>query len=56
MIFQKYQRLSALLHVKARPLEKDGSFVNAMGETQSFNAAIESDVLSEIEVIEKLNG
>ena len=37
-------------------LEKDGSFVNAMGETQTFNAAIESDVLSEIEVIEKLNG
>ena len=37
-------------------LEKDGSFVNAMGETQSFNAAIESDDLSEIEVIEKLNG
>lgn len=37
-------------------LEKDGSFVNAMGETQSFNAAIESDALSEIEVIEKLNG
>ena len=37
-------------------LEKDGSFVNAMGETQTFNAAIESDVLSEIDVIEKLNG
>ncbi|WP_458456991.1 molybdopterin-dependent oxidoreductase [Methanobrevibacter sp.] len=37
-------------------LEKDGSFVNAMGETQTFNAAIESDVLSQIEVIEKLNG
>jgi formate dehydrogenase major subunit len=37
-------------------LEKDGSFVNAMGETQNFNATIESDVLSEIEVIEKLNG
>lgn len=37
-------------------LEKDGSFVNAMGETQTFNAAVESDVLSEIEVIEKLNG
>ena len=37
-------------------LEKDGSFVNAMGQTQSFNAAIESDVLSEIEVIEKLKG
>lgn len=37
-------------------LEKDGSFVNAMGDVQSFNAAIESDVLSEIEVIEKLNG
>ena len=37
-------------------LEKDGSFVNAMGETQNFNAAIESDALSVIEVIEKLNG
>ena len=37
-------------------LEKDGSFVNAMGDTQTFNAAIESDVLSEIEVIEKLDG
>ena len=37
-------------------LEKDGSFVNAMGDVQTFNAAIESDVLSEIEVIEKLNG
>ncbi|WP_410319808.1 molybdopterin-dependent oxidoreductase [Methanobrevibacter sp.] len=37
-------------------LEKDGSFVNAMGETQSFTAAVESDALSEIEIIEKLNG
>ncbi len=37
-------------------LEKDGSFVNAMGDAQTFNAAIESDALSEIEVIEKLNG
>ncbi|MBE6500728.1 MAG: hypothetical protein E7Z80_09380 [Methanobrevibacter thaueri] len=37
-------------------LEKDGSFVNAMGETQMFTAAIESDALSEIEIIEKLNG
>ena len=37
-------------------LEKDGSFVNAMGETQMFAAAVESDVLSEIEIIEKLNG
>ena len=37
-------------------LEKDGSFVNAMGETQIFAAAVESDVLSEIEIIEKLNG
>jgi formate dehydrogenase major subunit len=37
-------------------LEKDGSFVNAMGDTQTFNAVVESDVLSESEVIEKLNG
>ncbi|WP_296812107.1 molybdopterin-dependent oxidoreductase [uncultured Methanobrevibacter sp.] len=37
-------------------LEKDGSFVNAMGETQIFTAAVESDALSEIEIIEKLNG
>jgi formate dehydrogenase major subunit len=36
-------------------LEQDGSFVNAMGETQSFTAVIESDNLSEIEIIEKLN-
>ncbi|RPF51673.1 formate dehydrogenase major subunit [Methanobrevibacter gottschalkii DSM 11977] len=37
-------------------LEKDGSFVNAMGTCQEFTAVVESDVLSEIEVIEKLNG
>ena len=37
-------------------LEKEGSFVNAMGETQTFTAAVESDALSEIEIIEKLNG
>lgn len=37
-------------------LEQDGSFVNAMGDTQMFAAAVESDVLSEIEIIEKLNG
>ena len=37
-------------------LEKDGSFVNAMGETQTFTTAVESDLLSEIEIIEKLNG
>lgn len=36
-------------------LEKDGSFVNAMGDTQTFTTVIDSDVLSEIEVIEKLN-
>ena len=36
-------------------LEQDGSFVNAMGETQNFTSVIESDNLSEIEVIEKLN-
>ena len=37
-------------------LEEDGSFVNAMGENQTFNAVIQSDVLSEIEIIDKLNG
>ena len=37
-------------------LENDGSFVNAMGESQTFNAVIQSDVLSEIEIIDKLNG
>ena len=37
-------------------LEKDGSFINAMGQTQNFTAIVESEVLSEIEVIEKLNG
>ena len=37
-------------------LEKDGSFVNAMGESQTFSAVIQSDVLSEIEIIDRLNG
>ena len=36
-------------------LEKDGSFINAMGETQMFTTIVESDTLSEIEIIEKLN-
>lgn len=36
-------------------LEHDGSFVNAMGEEQNFNFAVESDNLSIIEVIEELN-
>jgi formate dehydrogenase major subunit len=35
-------------------LEQDGSFVNAMGETQIFTSVVESDSLSEIEIIEKL--
>ncbi|MBQ9025249.1 MAG: molybdopterin-dependent oxidoreductase [Methanobrevibacter sp.] len=35
-------------------LENDGSFVNAMGLTQEFKAVIDSDDLSEIEVIEKI--
>ena len=35
-------------------LEQDGSFVNAMGETQNFTSVIESENLSEIEIIEKL--
>jgi formate dehydrogenase major subunit len=37
-------------------LEKDGAFVNAMGESQAFSTIVESDVLSEIEIIEKLKG
>lgn len=37
-------------------LENDESFVNAMGDEQTFSAVIESDVLSEIEIIDKLNG
>ena len=37
-------------------LEQEGLFVNAMGETQMYAPAVESDVLSEIEIIEKLNG
>ena len=37
-------------------LENDGSFVNAMGESQNFKAVIQSDALSEIEIIDKLNG
>ena len=36
-------------------LEQDGSFVNSMGETQTFAKVIDSDALSEIEVIDKLN-
>lgn len=35
-------------------LEHDGAFVNAMGEAQSFSAVIESDILSETDIIEKL--
>ena len=35
-------------------LEKDGSFINAMGETQTFTTIVESDILSEIEVLDKL--
>lgn len=35
-------------------LENDGSFVNSMGLTQNFKAIVDSDDLSEIEVIEKI--
>ena len=35
-------------------LENEGSFVNAMGETQTFDAVIESDALSVNDVIEKI--
>ena len=37
-------------------LENEGSFVNAMGESQNFVPVIESDALSIIEVIEKIKG
>lgn len=36
-------------------LEQDGSFVNSMGEAQSFNAVVESDDLSIVEIIGELN-
>lgn len=36
-------------------LEQDGTFVNAMGEEQNFNSAVESDKLSIVEVIWELN-
>ena len=35
-------------------LETDGSFVNAMGLSQNFEAVVESENLSEIEIIEKI--
>ena len=35
-------------------LENEGSFVNAMGETQTFDAVIESDALGVDEVLEKI--
>ena len=35
-------------------IEKDGTFVNAMGQAQTFTAVVDSDDLSLIEVIEKL--
>lgn len=37
-------------------LEEDGSFVNSMGQTQTFAKVIDSDALSEIDAINKLNG
>ena len=37
-------------------LENEGSFVNAMGESQNFVPVIESDALSIVEVIEKIKG
>ena len=37
-------------------LESEGSFVNAMGETQNFVPVIESDLLGIEEVIEKIKG
>ncbi len=37
-------------------LENEGSFVNAMGESQDFSPVIESDALGIVEVIEKIKG
>ncbi|WP_405304760.1 molybdopterin-dependent oxidoreductase [Methanobrevibacter sp.] len=37
-------------------LEYEGSFVNAMGESQNFSQVMESDALSIVEVIEKIKG
>lgn len=37
-------------------LEYEGSFVNAMGETQNFVPVMESDALSIVDVIEKIKG
>ena len=37
-------------------LESDGTFTNAEGLTQKFNAACESDNMSVVEIIEKING
>lgn len=37
-------------------LENEGSFVNAMGDSQNFVPVIESDALSIVEVIEKIKG
>ena len=37
-------------------LENEGSFVNAMGDTQNFIPVIESDELGIVEVIEKIKG
>lgn len=37
-------------------LEYEGSFVNAMGETQNFVPVIESDVLGIVEVIDEIKG
>ncbi len=37
-------------------LENDGSYVNAMGETQKFAPVMQSDALSIIEVIKKIKG
>ncbi len=35
-------------------IENEGSFTNAMGTSQSFNPVITSEILSEIEAINKL--
>lgn len=36
-------------------LEKDGSFVNSMGDVQTFSTIVDSDELGIIEIIDKLN-
>ena len=52
-ILQKKLHNSIVIPIKSW-LGNDGSFVNSMGLTQNFEAVVDSDDLSEIEVIEEI--